>query len=134
MSTEPMMTTCYIIYPESRSIIKHTLRRAVFGVEVMNDVVGGAITLGCELPTGDTLYVNDEGLFLFHHFFTVPGGHQPFAGNGIVVGKEVEEGEKWYNADPAITLEDLMARTHFYNRGQAALLPTELTDRRDETI
>jgi len=36
--------------------------------------------------TGDEVYVNDEGLFAENQvFFSVAGGHQPFAGNGVVV-------------------------------------------------
>lgn len=54
--------------------------------------VGGYIELATQFPNGDTLFVDEEGLFKENQqFFVIIGGHQPFAGNGVIVGPEVDE-------------------------------------------
>lgn len=49
------------------------------------------ITLGAALFNGDTLYVDDEGLYKFQKFFRLTPRGQWLAGNGIIVGEETEE-------------------------------------------
>jgi hypothetical protein len=46
-----------------------------------------------EIGHGDVIYVDDEGLLKpLDWFFAVKGGHQPFAGCGLVLGSD-DEGE-----------------------------------------
>jgi hypothetical protein len=46
-----------------------------------------------ELPNGDDCFVDEEGLMKDSQgFFMYKGAHQPFAGNGIIVGLN-EDGE-----------------------------------------
>jgi hypothetical protein len=46
-----------------------------------------------EIGAGDVIYVDDEGLLKpLDWFFAVKGGHQPYAGCGLVLGSD-EEGE-----------------------------------------
>ena len=45
----------------------------------------------CEIGNGDIIYVDDEGLLKpLDWFFAVKGGHQPFAGCGLVLGSNAE--------------------------------------------
>lgn len=84
------------------------------GLDDMQKFVGGGIELAMRLVSGDVLFVDDEGLFKYHEFFVVPLGHQPFAGNGLVVGKERPNSARTY--DPTTRLEDLRAAVRFFHR------------------
>lgn len=75
---------------------------------------GGSFTFAMELENGDTIYVDDEGLVKnYEHFFEVTGGHQPFAGNGLVVGND-EMGE---SRDVASSIETLRGMVTFKHEG-----------------
>lgn len=75
-------------------------------------LVGGNIEFAHEFPNGDVLFVDEEGLLKNpKHFFDVDA-HQHFAGNGVIVGPEIE-GEP----TPAQTLiEDLDVKWAFVLR------------------
>lgn len=46
-----------------------------------------------DLGEGETLYLDDEGLFKNEtYLFQMKGAHQPFAGKGLILGTD-EEGE-----------------------------------------
>lgn len=56
-------------------------------------LVGGYIARGLELPNGDEVFVNDEGLLGSpEHFFYIDGAAQPFAGNAYVTGATTRAG------------------------------------------
>src|SRR5262245_54398578 len=60
-----------------------------------------------EIGDGDVIYVDDEGLLKpLDWFFAVKGGHQPFAGCGLVLGSD-DEGEA---VAATIALQDLKRR------------------------
>lgn len=61
------------------------------GLPDLQRMVEGSIELACYTRHGDTLFVNEESLFTKAHFFAIRGGHQPFAGNGVIVGEEIGE-------------------------------------------
>jgi hypothetical protein len=67
------------------------------GLPDLQKAVGGYIEIAHEIEVKgnlvDTVYVNDEGLFGAQHFFEFKGAHQPFAGNGVVTGTDLESGE-----------------------------------------
>lgn len=65
----------------------------VHGLPGLQNAVGGYIECAHDFDNGDTCYVNEEGLFQFEDFFMIDGAHQPFAGNGIIVGLDQESGE-----------------------------------------
>ena len=77
--------------------------------------------IGCELVTtalnlneSDSIMVDDEGLFFIDNdssFFSVKGGHQPFIGNGLVVGCE-DNGE---STEPCVTVDDLKKIIKFHS-------------------
>ncbi len=55
-------------------------------LSAMQKVVGGYIELATTLPNGDDVFVNEEGLLHSpRHFFTIVGGHQPYAGNAVIL-------------------------------------------------
>ena len=52
----------------------------------------------------DVIYVDEEGLFgKIEYLFEVNGAHQPFVGNGLVVGTTSSGGSK----SPSITIDEL---------------------------
>lgn len=56
-------------------------------------LVGGYIARGHELPNGDEVFVNDEGLLgAPEAFFYIEGAAQPFAGNAYVTGATTKAG------------------------------------------
>ena len=61
----------------------------------------------------DSILVDEEGLFKpGDHFFVYEGAHQPFAGNGLVVGVD-EEGE---TVACNITLKEVKQNVRFVSR------------------
>lgn len=66
--------------------------------------------IGCDLvevahdiSEHDSILVDEEGLFKTpNNFFSYTGAHQPFAGNGLIVGRN-EDGE---TVDCQITIEE----------------------------
>jgi hypothetical protein len=56
-------------------------------LKTLQQIVGGLIdAVSAGLPEGHVCYVNDEGLLNNpEHFFMFKDGHQPLAGNGVIV-------------------------------------------------
>ena len=82
----------YKIDSENKSVIEIELdeKDSLTGMQA---AVGGYIEVALNLDNHDTVFVNEEGLFGEPSmFFTIEGGHQPFAGNGLVVGTDIKEG------------------------------------------
>jgi len=53
------------------------------------------MTVATQYDNGDAIFVNDEGLLTQNEeskFFEVEGAHQPFIGNGLLMGSD-EEGD-----------------------------------------
>jgi hypothetical protein len=72
-------------------------------LEDMQALVGGLIERAAVFPNGDELYVNEEGLLEENpRWFMVKGGHQPYAGNGFIIGGPDSRG----NNQPAISTVD----------------------------
>lgn len=85
-------------------------------LEDLQSYVGGYIDTAHVLANNDTIFVNDEGMIhwqsgnpSFQDWFFIEGAHQPFCGNGILVGSN-DCGE----TTPALTsADDLRARVKF---------------------
>jgi len=68
----------------------------VNSLEDMQKAVGGYIETAHHFPNGDTLFVNDNGVngdSYSDMFIVVQGAHQPFAGDGLIVGRADENGD-----------------------------------------
>ena len=78
------------------------------------------VEVAMELPnedgiTGNSIMVDEEGLLYLttdSKFFTYKGAHQPFAGNGLIVGINYENGE---TIDVSITADDVKNNITFHN-------------------
>ncbi len=79
----------------------------------LQKLVGGWIELAFRWPSGDVLYVDEEGLLkdLRYGFLIPERPDQPLAGNGSLVEKEIDETGK--TGPPKMTLRDLTARVRF---------------------
>ena len=84
--------------------------------------IGGFIETAYGWPDGDTLFVDEEGLLkpqlYFFRISTRPD--QPFAGNGIVVGRERtnRQGDYLGTDDPKLTIEALRGMVTWMTRDQ----------------
>jgi hypothetical protein len=61
----------------------------------------------------DSIMVDEEGLFSMDNdskFFSVVGGHQPFIGNGLVVGVD----NRGNSVDPCISVEEVRSKVKFH--------------------
>ncbi|MBV8524142.1 MAG: hypothetical protein JOY71_18790 [Acetobacteraceae bacterium] len=91
------------------------------GLQDMRRLLGGSIDMAYSWANGDTLYVDGEGLLKPQKgFFMLEPVRHPLPGNGLLVGKEVEDpatGE-WWTAAPTITIKELRALVSFRTREQ----------------
>jgi Domain of unknown function (DUF3846) len=84
------------------------------GLPDLQHMVGGLITHAHQFTNKDTVFVDDEGMMKGHFaFFVIVGGHQPFAGNGVVVGRERRNSSRTF--EPRTTLEELEKVIRFCN-------------------
>ena len=86
------------------------------GLADLQKMVGGNIELAYCRANGDAVFVDDEGLFKYRQFFTMPDGHQPFAGNGVIVGREFPGSSR--TRPPRSTLEELQRIVKFFDHAQ----------------
>lgn len=106
-----------------RALLIDSAAREIREVEWTGGLAEMRALIGCRsidlvsvrLPHGDTLWVDDEGLLVPQaHFFEFSSYPQPLAGNGLVIGREVDEKQT-----PAATrVEQLQALIRFRSRGQ----------------
>ena len=65
----------------------------------------------------DSIMVDEEGLFSMNEsskFFTITDGHQPFIGNGLVVGVD----RNGNSVDTCITVEEVRSKVKFYTMNE----------------
>jgi hypothetical protein len=112
-----------------RALLIDSKKRTISEVKVkglgdMQKRVGGLITIAHELPISedesDTIFVNDEALLgeMPEHWFHIEGAHQPFAGNGLVVGADHSTGD---STDASISLRDLKKIVTFMSGPDVAI-------------
>lgn len=76
-----------IIDAKNREIREETIPED--RLKFLQECVEGYIERAITLPNGDDVFVNEEGLLIsFDYGFYIRGGHQIFAGNGVVVGDD----------------------------------------------
>jgi hypothetical protein len=78
----------------------------------VNHYVGGWIEAAWRWDNGDVLFVDEEGLLkaTMHFFLCKFRTDQPMAGNGLLVGREVEDEDVqggYYTTPPTMTVERL---------------------------
>ena len=70
-------------------------------------------TVACDLPNGDTIYVDDEGLFNSDNdFFNISHGFQPYAGKALIVHTDSDGNSRAAKS----TIEDLKSDIIFIPR------------------
>src|ERR1700761_9633483 len=82
----------------------------------MQKLIGGFIECAYRWPSGDVLYVDEEGLFKDNEFFGLAERYdQLLAGNGLMVGPEIDvnNAEGFTNAPPVMPIEQLIKRVIF---------------------
>ncbi len=89
----------------------------VTGLESCQKIVGGLIAVATELPNGDEVFVNDEGLLNGPQAFFDIGAHQEFAGDGYVIGPCNRNG---YSTDVRSTVEEIKAKVEFMDHHDMA--------------
>ena len=74
------------------------------------------IQVGTYLANEDVVYVDEEGLYGdTSAWFVIEGGHQPFVGNGLVIGTNPRTGE---DVDAVATVEDIKSKVKFLGLGE----------------
>ncbi len=81
----------------------------------MRKLIGGSLEIAFMWPSGDVLYVDEEGLLKGpSDYFTIPErSDQLLAGNGLLVGKETGDSVADIN-DPLFTVEDMREKIIFW--------------------
>ena len=89
------------------------------GIEAMYEFLKCQyFTVGSYLDKQDAIFVDDEGLMNGTDvFFTYEGAHQPFAGNGLIMGCD-DEGE---SVDCKISFAEVKDKVKFYDRYELSL-------------
>lgn len=108
----------------NKAILIDPKKRKVSIVEYKdhNDIqkfVGGIFTTAMTLPNEETVFVNDEGLLNgTQEFFALKGGHQPYAGEGLLVGAELydDEGDLVETTDPSDLLDWVKKNVNFMSK------------------
>jgi hypothetical protein len=85
----------------------------------INKEIGSQIfTIAHSLKKRDTIMVDDEGLYNNDNtFFVYKGAHQPFAGNGLIVGCNA----KGDTVDCKIDINEVKQNVEFYDRNTLAM-------------
>lgn len=108
-----------------KAILIDSINKEVKEVEIGKGIDEMYKFLNCEcftiasyLPKNDAIFVDDEGLMNGTDvFFTYEGAHQPFAGNGLIMGCD-DEGE---SVDCKISFTEVKDKVKFYTRYELAL-------------
>jgi hypothetical protein len=89
------------------------------GIDEMYKHIGCQIfTIGMHLSKRDAIFVDDEGLMNDPtHFFVYEGAHQPFAGNGLIMGSDSHGNSK----DCKIDINEVKKNVKFYDRFELSM-------------
>jgi Domain of unknown function (DUF3846) len=108
-----------------KAILIDSVNREVKEIEIGKGIDEMYKFLQCEcftvasyLDKEDAIFVDDEGLMNgTDNFFTFEGAHQPFAGNGLIMGCD-DEGE---SEDCKISFDEVKEKVKFYDRYELSL-------------
>ena len=112
----------------------------ISGLEAMQNLVGGYIERAHEITTHgnwqkgthftEDLFVDEDGLNKgLKDFFYFKGAHQPFAGNGLIVGYENDE-----RTPVTLDLDFVKSKVSFHDPQSAILLARELEDQNEKRL
>jgi len=101
------------------------IKRQVIEVDITSDYndinkeIGSQIfTIAHSLKKRDTIMVDDEGLYNSENtFFVYKGAHQPFAGNGLIVGCD----SKGNTISCKVDINEVKQNVEFYDRNTLAM-------------
>jgi hypothetical protein len=83
------------------------------------DAIHNAVECECftvaEINETNDVFVDDNGLSTKDKFFNFEGAHQPFAGNGLILGIDHETGE---SIDTTLNIEEVRAKVTFLTLAQ----------------
>jgi hypothetical protein len=108
-----------------KAILIDSINKEVKEVEIGKGIDEMYKFLNCEiftiasyLPKNDAIFVDDEGLMNgTDTFFTYEGAHQPFAGNGLIMGSN----SKGESVDCKIDLNEVKKKVNFYDRFELSM-------------
>jgi len=108
-----------------KAILIDSINKEVKEVEIGKGIDEMYKFLNCEiftiasyLPKNDAIFVDDEGLMNgTDTFFTYEGAHQPFAGNGLIMGSN----SKGESVDCKIDLNEVKKKVDFYDRFELSM-------------
>jgi len=108
-----------------KAILIDSINKEVKEVEIGKGIDEMYKFLNCEiftiasyLPKNDAIFVDDEGLMNGTDvFFTYEGAHQPFAGNGLIMGSN----SKGESVDCKIDLNEVKKKVDFYDRFELSM-------------
>ena len=108
-----------------KAILIDSINKEVKEVEIGKGIDEMYKFLNCEiftiasyLPKNDVIFVDDEGLMNgTDTFFTYEGAHQPFAGNGLIMGSN----SKGESVDCKIDLNEVKKKVNFYDRFELSM-------------
>jgi hypothetical protein len=103
--------------------VEYRIQSAEGELPTVGDYIGGWIEAAFRFPSGDVMFVDEEGLLkpTMHFFFCAFRTDQPMAGNGVVVGEEVEDEDVpggYYTVDPVVTVEWLRRNIIWMDRAE----------------
>lgn len=101
-----------IIDAEKREVVEYSVVGKT--LDTMQKIVGGYIERAYEINDTNEIYVNEDGLLTGeNNFFTYEGAHQPFAGNGVIVGVDYDDGD---TIGTTMTVEEVRKKVRFMTR------------------
>jgi hypothetical protein len=110
------MTKAYLIDSAAREVreVEHHQNQK----PTLQDHLGGYIEVAWSWSTGEVCYVDEEGLFKPQRggYWLAGRPDQPMVGNGIVVGREVEDDAGFHTEPPSFSLDFLRAQVVFITR------------------
>jgi hypothetical protein len=103
----------YFINPADKTVSQIELE----GWDGIRAKLGGYLEIAARWDNGDVLFVDEEGFLKPQelYFRITERPDQPFAGVGVMVGREQEDGGE-DNHPPSMTLQQLSSRVTFLSR------------------
>jgi len=74
------------------------------------------VEVALDLDDTNSIIVDEEGMLKpTDNFFVYDGAHQPFAGNGLIVGTDIEDGDA---ISCTLSIDDIKQKVKFLSRNE----------------